>query len=66
MNQSDELGSMPNEANSERSQVHTTNRIKLCHLNILGAGELGPPSSANIKLDQIRTELQLYHGFDVI
>ena len=50
MNQSDELGSMPDEANNRRSQVHTTKRnVKLCHVSIqsLGAGELGPSIKCN-------------------
>ncbi len=42
--------------------------IKMCHVNIqsLGAGDQGITSTANYKLDQIRTILQINEQFDVI
>jgi len=43
-------------------------KIKMCHVNIqsLGRGDQGITSNANLKLDQIRTVLQLEHQFEVI
>ena len=40
----------------------------MCHVNIqsLGTGEQGQTSSANVKLDQVRTILQLRKQFDII
>ena len=42
--------------------------ISMCHINIqsLGHGEQGPTTSANVKLDQIRTILCLQEKFDII
>ena len=42
--------------------------LKMCQVNIqsLGAGELGPTTTANTKLYQIRTVLQHQHQFDII
>ena len=42
--------------------------ISMCHVNIqsLGIGEQGITSSANVKLDQMRTILKLEHKFDII
>ena len=43
-------------------------QIKMCEINIqsMGAGEKGPTSRANVKMDQLRTILQHEHQFDVI
>ncbi len=40
----------------------------MCHVNIqsLGSGELGPVSTANVKLDQVFTILQMREEFDFI
>ena len=55
----------------EREHSDHLNRcqnLKMCHINIqsLGSGEQGPTSTANAKLDQLRTILQHQHHFNVI
>ena len=66
----DEQGRIPIVSNQtvQRPSMTRLKNIKMCHVNIqsLGAGEQGPTSIANVKLDQIRSVLQFRHEFDII
>jgi len=58
-----------NEQQALPSCIQSTNKnLSICHVNIqsLGTGEQGPTSPANVKLDQVRTILQIKEQFDFI
>ena len=54
--------------NTQHEDGAPLKQIQMCEINIqsMGAGEKGPTSSANVKMDQLRTILQHEHQFDVI
>ena len=73
MHNDEETGRIHDENQLPHSPVSTDRitrmqNLKMCQVNIqsLGAGELGPTTTANTKLDQIRTVLQHQHQFDII
>ena len=66
----DEQGRIPIVSNQtvQRPSMSRLKNIRMCHVNIqsLGAGEQGPTSIANVKLDQLRSVLQFQYEFDII